>query len=137
MHFSSYPRMKTLLAFILVALLLSSFAQEEDSVVFIEVPNIFTPGCCQIPCEWNVHISPELKVSDYKLTVFNRWGEIVYESTDPEKGWDGKYSRTGNFVEEGIYIWQLEFTSLEDLNSDGVFEVEDDQKRRGHVTILR
>ncbi|MCF8369528.1 MAG: gliding motility-associated C-terminal domain-containing protein [Bacteroidales bacterium] len=45
-------------------------------------------------------------VSRHHITIFNRWGEKVWESDDFEKGWDGK--RNGNYVAEGMYYWVLE-----------------------------
>jgi PKD repeat protein len=43
-------------------------------------------------------------VLEYKLQIFNRWGVLIYESTDLYKGWDG-YFGNGNLALEGVYVW--------------------------------
>lgn len=42
----------------------------------------------------------------YSLRIFNRWGEQVFESSDPTIGWDGT-NRKGQLVPEGVYVWML------------------------------
>jgi PKD repeat protein len=44
-------------------------------------------------------------VTDYKLQIFNRWGVLIYESTDLYKGWDG-YFGNGNLAIQGVYVWK-------------------------------
>ena len=44
-------------------------------------------------------------VIDYKLQLFNRWGVLIYESTDIQKGWDG-YFGNGNLAVQGVYVWR-------------------------------
>lgn len=44
-------------------------------------------------------------ILDYKLQIFNRWGVLIYESTDLHKGWDG-YFGTGNLATQGVYVWK-------------------------------
>ncbi|MBD3636857.1 MAG: PKD domain-containing protein [Crocinitomicaceae bacterium] len=64
---------------------------------------------------------------DYHFTIFNRWGEIIWESYDPSVGWNGHYG-DGGLVEDGVYVWQVDFKSNQ---SDQRF------LRRGHVTVLK
>jgi gliding motility-associated-like protein len=45
-------------------------------------------------------------IHEHRMTVFNRWGEKVWETNDFESGWDGK--QNGRFVAEGTYFWMLE-----------------------------
>ena len=44
-------------------------------------------------------------VVDYYLQVFNRWGVLIYESYDIQKGWDG-YFGNGNLALQGVYVWK-------------------------------
>ena len=46
-------------------------------------------------------------ISGYDLAVFNRYGQKVFETTDPAKGWDGAYK--GKLQGNGAYIWQCNF----------------------------
>ncbi len=42
----------------------------------------------------------------YKLQIFNRWGVLIYVSTDIQKGWDGYYG-DGNRALQGVYTWKV------------------------------
>lgn len=44
-------------------------------------------------------------VTEYKLQIFNRWGVLIYESTNIKKGWDG-YFRNGDLAVQGVYVWK-------------------------------
>ncbi|MFZ1580685.1 MAG: gliding motility-associated C-terminal domain-containing protein, partial [Saprospiraceae bacterium] len=44
-------------------------------------------------------------ISDYIMTIFDRWGNLVFKSSDPEIGWDGTY--LGQPSESGVYIYIL------------------------------
>jgi gliding motility-associated-like protein len=41
------------------------------------------------------------------MLIFNRWGEIIFETNDASIGWDGTYH--GEIVKEGSYTWKIEF----------------------------
>jgi gliding motility-associated-like protein len=61
----------------------------------------------------------------YNFKVFNRWGELLFETTDINEGWDG--SHKGQKVPQGIYIWKVAYKEKEGF---GVFN------ESGHVTIM-
>ena len=66
---------------------------------------------------------------DYTLLIFNRWGEIIFESTNANIGWDGTYGIESNeVVKDGTYVWKIEFKTK--YNDERKVEV-------GHVNILR
>ncbi len=44
-------------------------------------------------------------IEDYVLEIFNRWGELIFRSTDPEIGWDGYYR--GKLAPMDVYVWKL------------------------------
>jgi len=77
----------------LVELKVSNYECESiDSLtVFIvdfvmEFPNVFTPNGDGINDEFRAAYS---SIKNFKITIVNRWGRVVYTSTDPAKGWDG------------------------------------------------
>lgn len=81
---------------------------EPDFTVY--VPNAFTPHSS---AGTNDVFKPILfGVKDYKLEIYNRWGQKIFESTDTETGWDGTYK--GKKCESETYIWRIEFTDLKD-----------------------
>ncbi|UKN00777.1 gliding motility-associated C-terminal domain-containing protein [Paracrocinitomix mangrovi] len=63
----------------------------------------------------------------YHLYIFNRWGELIFETEDLNQGWDGTYN--GVIVQDGVYIWRITGTPL-DNDSDM-------KEFYGHVTVLR
>jgi PKD repeat protein len=44
-------------------------------------------------------------VIEYKLQIFNRWGVLLYESSELQKGWDGYFENT-NLALQGVYVWK-------------------------------
>lgn len=74
--------------------------------ILIYAPSSFTPDGDEFNQTWKLTISG-IDPYDFDLLIFNRWGEVVWESHDPSVGWDGTYK--GKIVQEGTYIWKLEF----------------------------
>jgi len=73
--------------------------------VTIFAPNIFTPDGDEFNETWRVYISG-IDVYDFHVTMFNRWGEVVWESFDPSGEWDGSYASDGT-VHDGSFVWIL------------------------------
>ena len=86
------------------------------------VPNTFTPNGDGIN-EFFRAITREAK--ELHLEVFNRWGELIFNTDDPEGAWDGTYKGVPSPI--GVYVWQV---SMKETNGDSRFA-------RGHVTLLR
>jgi len=64
-------------------------------------------------------------VMEYRLQIFNRWGEQIFESNDINIGWDGYYK--GKLASQGVYVWR----------AVGRFANGDMFDKRGNVTLLR
>ena len=71
------------------------------------VPNIFSPNNDGINDELIPGIFSIYEISNYNFQIFNRWGEIVFQTNDPEKGWDGRIKN--KFPTEGMYAWQITY----------------------------
>lgn len=95
------------------------------SDVLFYAPNSFTPDGDEFNQTWRVHIDG-IDIYDFEILVYNRWGEIVWESHDAEGAWDGTYG--GEIVPQGTYTWAL---TTKDLENDGKYEF------AGFVTVLR
>ena len=80
---------------------------------FLEVPNVFTPNGDGINDEFRVVYR---SLASFRMTVYNRWGRKVYDSSDPAKGWDGRIN--GRNAAEGAYYYIIEATGT-DNNSKG------------------
>jgi len=68
-------------------------------------PNVFSP---EAQLEENRVFKPGLidYVEQYHLMIFNRWGELIFESFDQEVGWNGMVD--GKVAKEDVYIWKVE-----------------------------
>lgn len=89
------------------------------------VPNTITPD----GDEFNEVFKPYfngIDIYNYTLTIYNRWGEVMFVSYDPSVGWTGTYG--GEIVPNGVYVWHI-FTS--EVTSDRILEY------HGHVTVLK
>lgn len=42
----------------------------------------------------------------FQFQIFNRWGELIFESADPNSGWDGRYSGSNQFAPAGTYTYR-------------------------------
>lgn len=62
---------------------------------------------------------------DYTFIVFNRWGEIMFKTDNPQLGWDGKFQ--GELVEQDLYFYRLEFVGVNELRHE----------EKGSIMILR
>ncbi len=98
----------------------------EDEVIFY-IPNTFTPGDDNLNAVFLPIFTSGIDIYDYKLTIFNRWGEVLFISHNPEIGWDGTY-QSANIVQQGIYVWQVEY---------GVGSKDERQTERGTVNVIR
>ncbi len=104
-----------------------TFSIVEELIYY--VPNAFTPDGDEYNNTFKPIFYSGFDPYDYKLLIFNRWGEIIFESNNPEIGWDGSYQKSQDgLVQDGIYTWSIEFRVL----------INDERKSiNGHVTILR
>jgi gliding motility-associated-like protein len=93
--------------------------------VLIYAPNSFTPDGDEFNQSWNVYMDG-VDIFSFDLTIYNRWGETIWESHDIEVGWDGTYN--GNIVPTGVYTW---IVHVKDQINDGKYSF------NGHINLLR
>lgn len=90
------------------------------------IPNTFTPNGDEFNNVFKPVFYSGLDVYNYHFTIYNRWGEVIFESFNVDFGWDGTY---GNQIEEtATYIWKLEFKEKNKENT---------HSKTGHVNVLR
>ena len=76
---------------------------ESDQLIF--VPNSFTPGSGEYNSIFKVD-GTNVDIYGFHMVIFNRWGEIVFESFDIDSGWDGTYA--GNVLETAVFTWKID-----------------------------
>ena len=74
---------------------------------FIFSANCFTPDADEFNPTWKPIISENYDLANYQLTIYNRWGEVIWESFDSDAAWDGTYGIGGQDVQDGVYTWIL------------------------------
>jgi gliding motility-associated-like protein len=65
-------------------------------------------------------------VQEFKMQIFDRWGNLIFESNNRNQGWDG-YDRNGNLVPAGVYVYKLVLRMSNDVRTTQV----------GDVTLIR
>jgi gliding motility-associated-like protein len=94
--------------------------------LLVFVPNTFTPDGNEFNNEFRPIITSGIDTESYELYIYNRWGQLVFESSDLAIGWDGNYQ--GKLVQEGIYTWVI-YYKFEDSDAKEVLT--------GNITLLK
>jgi gliding motility-associated-like protein len=94
------------------------------------VPNTFTPDNDNYNPVFLPIFTSGFDPYDYNLMIFNRWGEVIFESNNHEVGWKGSYGKNGEIemVQDGVYTWKIEFK---------VTRWDERRRAIGHVNLIR
>ncbi len=66
-------------------------------------------------------------LKDFKLSIWNRWGEMIFETNDPLEAWNGKKNNSGKISPNGVYVYLLNYR-----NPRGQLNTQE-----GFVTLIR
>jgi hypothetical protein len=90
----------------------------------IFVPNAFTPeGLNPIFLPVVSNVDP----SYYTFSIIDRWGQIVFETSDPTVGWNGKITNSGMDASNDVFSYRIEITT----------QTNETFVKRGYVTLIR
>lgn len=90
------------------------------------IPNTFTPNGDEINNTFQPVFTYGYDPQNYSFYIYNRWGELIFESHDSKIGWDGTFGN--ELVHNDTYVWKLEFKEkLEETK----------HVKTGHVTLLK
>ena len=89
------------------------------------IPNTFTPDGDEHNQDWGFNFDG-IDETGFSLLIFNRWGEIIWETHDSHEKWDGTYR--GMIVPEGMYVWKSTF---------GVINTDERRTINGTVNVIR
>lgn len=99
-----------------------------DNCPIYEIPNVFTPNNDGFN-DFFVPYPDYRFIERVEFQVFNRWGGLVYETTDPAIGWDGRSMTSGEPVTEGTYYYVLKVYGIR------LFGLEE-TTTSGYITVL-
>ena len=93
--------------------------------IIFYAPNSFTPDNDEHNQSWLFYIEG-IDLVNFNLQIYNRWGEVIWETIDTKASWDGYFN--GSLVQAGSYIWKASYKALDN----------DDKKQRiGLINVIR
>jgi len=109
---------------------------------YLWVANAFCPGCAKAELREFLPLGKGL--SDYHLTIYNIWGQKVFETTSldangsPNKGWNGNWPGGSVNLKQGAYSWQIQAHYKNGTEWKGMPNPKTGQlQKQGFITILR
>jgi PKD repeat protein len=107
---------------------------------YLYVPNAFCPGCSNNSLRQFLPMGKGL--SQYRLRIFNSWGQKVFETTkldgsgSPSEAWDGKYN--GQPLQQDTYGWQIEARYINGTEWKGMkYPNGDKYLKAGFINIVK
>jgi len=98
-----------------------------DKVIYY-IPNTFTPDGDGFNQLFQPIFFSGISKDDFSLCIYNRWGELIFKSLDPEWGWDGSFGINGKKVQEGTYSYKIKYK---------LPDVDEYREISGHVNLIR
>lgn len=71
----------------------------------VYIPSAFSPNNDNLNDVFRASVNADLV--QFRLEVYNRWGELVFRTADPSNGWDGKLK--GKQLDTGVFIWVCKY----------------------------
>lgn len=99
----------------------------KDCDCHIYLPNVFSPNGDGINDVYKVARFCD-SLQNFEMKIFDRWGELVFKTNDPNQGWDGVYH--GNMSEPGVFAVVVTYSGKE---SDYYV----DRIKKGSITLMR
>jgi gliding motility-associated-like protein len=94
--------------------------------VTVYVPNAFTPNG-DGKNDYFMPVGNNLDPDHFEMWVFDRWGNLIFETTDISKGWDGKVNGHSEVAQTDTYVWKIQ---MKDVNGNPHNMV-------GHVSLIK
>ena len=90
----------------------------------VYVPNSFSPDNNRIN---DVFKAEGIDIAFFHMSIFDRWGELIFETNNLKEGWDGYYK--GALVQNDVYVWIMDYRTTCDENKL--------HRRKGIVSVIR
>ncbi len=98
-----------------------------DDILFVYVPNTFTPDGDDLNETWGMSTNIPA-ITSFELRVFDRWGQVVYQTDSPYQFWNGARNNSGDILKTDVYAYRI------------TYEIKDTETRKelmGHVTLIK
>jgi gliding motility-associated-like protein len=92
------------------------------------VPNSFTPDNDEHNHTWKPIFTAGFDPYDFSVLIYNRWGELIWESYNATIGWNGSYGPDNLICQDGVYTYKIGFKSP---YNDKKYEI------TGHINLIR
>ena len=99
----------------------------EDNCNGVFAPNTFTPNNDGVNDIWTLVTDPSCWL-EWQISIYNRWGQLVWESTTPGEVWVGSNYKGNYYVADGIYVYTAKGIGY---NPNNTFQ------KSGYITIFR
>ena len=99
---------------------------QENTVFYI--PNSFTPDQDGFNQTWGPVFTSGFDPFNFDLYIFDRWGELIWESHDASAKWDGTIGIKGKKATDGVYTYRINYKPKE---TDKKYHIS------GHITLIR
>ena len=106
----------------------ASFFIGFDPGLVYYIPNTFTPDGDQFNQTFLPIFTTGVDPFNYQMLIYNRWGEIIFESLHPNIGWDASYGPKGNACPSGTYTYVITIKTP---------SVDKRQTITGHINLIR
>ena len=106
----------------------ASYVIAFDPDLTFYVPNTFSPDGDGLNQIFIPVFSSPIDQTNYQMLIYNRWGEIIFETLDPNVGWDGTFGPDSHACQVGTYTYLIVF---------GTTANEEKQLISGHVNLIR
>ncbi len=90
--------------------------------VFLQTytPNAFSPDNDGINDTFRPFLPAGIQINSYRFAVFDRWGNQVFETSNPDDSWDG--TARGQQLPQGVFVYFLELDFVDDDGADEIIE---------------
>ena len=97
-----------------------------DPIMTCYIPNAFTPDGNGDNDVFKIY-GTFLESDGFGMTIFDRWGEMIFKTGDISEGWNGRRSNSGPIVKEDVYVYKVDLKDWRGLQHEYI----------GKVTVVR
>ncbi len=101
-----------------------------DSLQVLVTPSVFIPNAFSPndDAHNNVFYPIVRNLATYEFWIFNRWGEVIFHTTDQNEGWNGRH-KNNVMCPNDVYVWKIKYTDY--------IQPDEERVKIGHVTLVK